>query len=1614
MQINYKTIFKKAVKLGGIFFVTIFLLVLVFKLTIQIPAIQNKIKQKIATSLSSRLNATVSIGNFYLKLPKELAIKNILITKINAADTLFYLNDFSVNINLFPLFKHKIDIQKIGLVNSYGDFDKLFANAEPDTNNLPEAENSSKSSPWDIAINRLSIKNCYYKYRNDDSTGFELILDIGKMDIDLGYINSDSIISIKNLNASKLTIGYKSLTSPEMALIDTGAFKMANILIENVDLNEVKINYSDSVGGMLLFIDGEKVKANDILVDVWHRHVFFDKGTTNGNVAFTFIPEQVAEPLQLWGVDFNKADADNLKFSIDFTDQPDTTDLFNFYHLQMSDISGVISNFFMNTHTLKIRTDNLSFKEKSGLNVIRLETDIGQRDSVFTVNKLNIETENGKYNFKLKTTLHPLFFDKGREWFDAVIDVKSNNLNDFNTFYNLNNIEYLSGKAKNSKFKLSTKINGTPSLINIESIRAQLLDSILFIANGRVVNTQDSIQSKLQLNLEKLLISKNNFEKITANLPTDSTISFPNFLLVNGRLHETNNNYSFKGKIESNIGNVTINNIAANTNKDYYTIDLSASAHHLNTISRVGLNSISFKLNGKLNGTNLQKGTALLDFSIDSLNYKDTPFKAISFSSKLDSGKLNIALNSNDKKLLFNLLATGNISDQQKKLALNLKAKHFDIESLALVPDAKSVEGEANTTIDFNSTHNFSVSTNLTGVRFTLTDSTFNIPDSKFIIKNGTGKSSIEMTSQYNNISFAMDEDITQIPVIYDNLRNHYLTDSTKNEAIPLLLPSFKVNSVIDYQDVFTKMMTKNLPPFSKIDINGNYSRTLKNGFLTLDIADVNSFNSHIDNTTASIKINPEKLNFKLALNKIHNTYINGELVFKGRFENSALESELSFTDLNSIKYFNIHTKLHKADNKTIVNIKPDSIIFNYNLWNIATKNQITISPETVQFDNVNLTSDKQKIIVHSDKSGENTSIKIKDFSFGSIDNLLNIDSLLTGIINANINIAQQQTSPQIDGDLSITNLQVFDINMGNLEIPEFKYTSNGFAINSSVKSNYIDISANGNYFTHSEGDAFDLSMNINQINLNQLKYLLNDLTYDLGGVLNGKLKITGDESHPNVNGNLNFKKTTVGIKALNRRFKMENEQVSVVENKIQFNKFKIKNDENYGAEIDGTVAFDSAMNIQPNLQITTQDMVLMNSKEEDNELLYGLLKAQANLSLTSKNNKLLLNSNLNIDGKTNITYTIPEQLVLNNSKGIVKFTKFKNDSVPVRDLIDSATFYHNNLFEKIHSTVEIGNGTKIKFYFEKDGEDFLEAKIKGTLDYFSTEEDNAISGRIDIDKGNLHYSIPMVKVKDFVLEPNSYIKMSDKITVPYLNLIASTEIRASTDGLIPDYNKVLTFKILLQLVGDLNDLKMKFDISTVTTDAIVSSRLAQLSDKERNINALNLMIRGSFLLNTKGNSLIGSTDMLDAQIDKFYANQLNQIISDNIHFVDLKFDVQSYFDVNSSSQYVFHRDLYFNVGKSMFGDRAKINYKGNIGAWSSQETLQSNSQFVQNELELEVKLTKDGAYRGVFFMKNKYEGLLEGELIETGGGIRIRKKYDSIKDIFKRKEPKQKELKNK
>ncbi|NOX48053.1 MAG: hypothetical protein GXO89_13850, partial [Chlorobi bacterium] len=544
------------------------------------------------------------------------------------------------------------------------------------------------------------------------------------------------------------------------------------------------------------------------------------------------------------------------------------------------------------------------------------------------------------------------------------------------------------------------------------------------------------------------------------------------------------------------------------------------------------------------------------------------------------------------------------------------------------------------------------------------------------------------------------------------------------------------------------------------------------------------------------------------------------------------------------------------------------------------------------------------------------------------------------------------------------------------------------------------ELSLNGKMDLDNEDIPLDFDLNIKKLALKELDYILADYVDSAKGVANATLKVSGSIEKPIANGILGFKEAEAHIKAMDNYFWLGTENITIENNTLGFDDFSITNKKNQSAKIDGSISLAGNNQTYSDLKITSDKMEILNNTAKDSDLLFGLLKASANIDIKGTPSLLSLDANLKVDKTTNITYIFPDNLSINDNSGVVQFTKYAPDTIESMDIKESNPVFNLEAIKKINAGINIEKGVKFKLFFDSGGDNYLDASINGDMNYNLMDGNSDISGMFQVEKGKLHYSIPMVTVEDFTIEPGSFITMTNDMYNPHLNIVASAGIRASTESLMTDYKKVMTFKVLLYLIGDLKDIKLRFDISTQTNDAIVSAKLAQLTDSERNINALNLLVRGSFVISVHGSGA-GSTSMADAQIDTFYANQLNHLIGDNIGFVDLHFDVQSYGDYNEAGEEVFRRNYYYNIGKSFLHDRARINYKGSLGLSSNLQNDQINSSFGQSQLEVEYLLTKDGVFRGVFFRKDQYEGLLEGEVVETGGGLRIKKNFYSLKDIF-------------
>ena len=1590
-------------------------LLLLLQLVIMIPAVQRKIKDETSKALQEQFNSDVTIGRFRLGFPKKLNVSEILVLK-NRYDTLLYLGEFSISIKLFPLLYHKIVADKIELKNLKGNFELLAAQLAADStvSDANQGDNA-ESEPWEFSVNRLSIESSYVEYRDED-VGFNLIMDIGTLNLHLGFMDFDTLISCKKIEINETNVSYESLNIPEDE--DTSAFKFADIRVRAASVENSGFTYIDSAGAILFFAQGEEISVTDLLVDITNEKIVIDKGfAKTTDCAVEFFPENDTTPENydylnwgqyLWRVEGNGLELEDYKFTIDYQEEPYSKGHFNNSHMNLYNLTGSFSDFILDEDTLVADLKNLRAKEINGLEILNLNAEIKQDGPVFSISEMNIQTPISEYTATLKTTISPTNYLKLEgKTINLNLVIKSDKWNEIDYFYPLmESVDFLSEDFVKNNFELKTDISGKLNDLDIQQFNFHLLDSSQIIAHGNIKELLNPDSLQTDLNFEKLMTSKNELEKSFNDILPDTSYTLPEYIIVKGVYQGSTDKHYFAGNIESNVGEVNISEAKINFGSvTEYKAALSADLQNLNTIANTGLDKAAFDLEVSFKGEDIFDADGKINLDFDSLTYNNYTYFDLGVSGETGNGQFGMEINSSDTNLLFNIAANGDIQKNKQDIQVDLDIGKIDLHQLDLYNEELECKGKAALSISITEKNNYALKAKIQSLDFGFSDTLYKMHPVELSFTTNDTSTGFHLSSFFYNLDFTADDYFIDVANSLVNLPGYYLAD-TGLDSVEFSLPEIQITGKLNYPEAFARLFFPGLPAFEKLTINGAHTKARDEINFNLFVPGISYNNLFADSMLLSVTGTSNKLNYTCLANFEIDDLMTGKLNIFGEFGNSELIAGLQYFDTFSNKYIDLTAQIDTTDDKIIVHIIPDNLVFSYDRWVMNPGNRLVFEKSDMIFENFDLSSENQQISISSNQDEEHKNIELilSEFNLGSLEHVFAFDTVVAGKANADFIFSGLNDNPVIMGSLTVDNFTISGFNAGKLNLNEFTFNKDVIAVEMAVSGDYEDISLSGTYDFGNEATRVDANLDIDALDLSDLNYLLEDYIKDAKGTLTGDIKIGGDLNDPLVNGNLHFKEAGAGIISLNNYFTLGNEVIRIKNNVIDFDELSIKNKRNQTAKISGQISFGSGESTYSNLNIKTDNMEILNSTRDDNDLVFGILKVQADITVKGYEDNLKVDANVEIDESTDITYIFPESLAIKDNRGVVRFQKNNPDSLMNKELSNGQTLFSPEVFNDLKTQINIDNGAQFKLFFDSGGKDFLDASINGTMNYVLYESNTEISGMFEIEKGQLHYGIPMVTVEDYKIEPGSFITLSNDIYNPHVNIVASSNVRASTEGLMADYNKVMTFKILLYMNGELNNVKLKFDISPETSDAMVSARLAQLTEQERNINALNLLARGAFVISVHGTEA-GGTSMAAAQIDKFYADQLNHLISENVHFVDLHFDVQSFTDYGSSGEQVFRRNYYYNIGKSFLKDRARINYKGSLGLSSDVKAEQVNSNFVQNELEVEMKITKDGTLRGVFFRKDKYEGLLEGEVVETGGGIRIKKNFYSIKDIFTKEE---------
>jgi len=650
---------------------------------------------------------------------------------------------------------------------------------------------------------------------------------------------------------------------------------------------------------------------------------------------------------------------------------------------------------------------------------------------------------------------------------------------------------------------------------------------------------------------------------------------------------------------------------------------------------------------------------------------------------------------------------------------------------------------------------------------------------------------------------------------------------------------------------------------------------------------------------------------------------------------------------------------------------------------------------------NFKLNRANKQIEIITDTIKKGIDLDLKNIDLSVFNEIINNDSLLAGNLNTQINISYQTDLEALKVQAKIDTFKYNNYEIGNINISNALINSKALSFKSAIKNKTGSAIFSGK-INFTEQEEININSEINGLDLAPINTLLSDYLYNVKGSLNSNIKLTGTLEDPIFDGFIAFNHVNIGIIDLKEEFKISNNKIRFKQDKLFLDDLKIIDRNGHNTYFKGNIQYLKNDIVFNNLSLKSDAIELINAPQSSDKLVFGLIMAELNIHLNGSIKNLTARSKIIIDYPTNLSYVFPEDLSLEKEDDIINFTKI--DTLHILDsVLVKKTVYKNRLdmFKSLNAELIVKEGCKFNIYFDNSLENYLNVSLNGDIKYVINNNTPKAYGLLNIDKGKMSYSLPMVTMDNLNIEEGSYIKITNDIGNPNLRINASTKIRAQTGGLVENYNKNIEVTSFMYMRGNMDNLIIQFDVSSATNDPIISSKISQMTEKERSINAVNLLMRGQFA--TSQSSVIINAD---TYINELLAKGLNTLISDRIKFVDMSFDIKSSQNYNSKGAIEEQSDMFFNVGKSFYHDRLRINYTSSLTTNSTKdgENYGAMEQTTQSNLSLEYDINKSGTIQGLLFRKNDYDDIMEGDIISSGGGFRIRRTYKSFGDIFKYK----------
>ena len=1343
------------------------------------------------------------------------------------------------------------------------------------------------------------------------------------------------------------------------------------------------------------------------------------KGEKDDNMAVfldSFDDDTPKDSLNPFILKSNKVSIENLTFKLrDENKQKEL--LFAAYHTNAD-----VLDFSITGPNVSLKMRNMNFVENRGLEIVHLSTDfmytkkymnfdrtilktdnkskiIG--DINLTYNRKDFKNFNDKVKFKAKFTKSQVSV---KDLTKLYKELKGNDVLQFtgDVFGVLNNFSFNNLNLHSNK---GMRIIGDFGFINsFKTSRGFVFDADLKNVTSNYLQLKKTLPNLLGKSLPSELKRLGDFRlkgsvRVTPE-QMDATISI-------------------KSKIGSIITDLQLTEVD-NIDEANYLGEVEFENFDLGVFTNDPiLGEISLKADVNGGGFTLGKINTTIIGKITSLEFNRYKYQNLNVNGQFENKKFDGFLRAKDENFQLDFEGLADFSSKINKFDFVAKIDRIDLKKTNLFTRDSIAELKGN-------------------IRLNISGNTFDNVVGKAIFKDliYTNQEQ-EHPFKVFEIKSSLKDSIKTIEVNSDDIVNGKLKGKFSfEELIPItqnalgsVYTNYQPHKVtkdqfLDFDfTIYNKIVSVFLPNTS-IDKNTRLKGRINSGKnvlkLTFTSPEIKAYENVIEDIVLRLDNKNPLYNTHLTANKINTRYYNIEkLNLLNRTKNDTLyfksifKGGKDYSESFNLDFFYTIDQLQKS----VIGVQKSTLNYkNYN-WIINEKedknhkvtfnlkdNNFNISPFIFQ-------SGEQKIALKGivrDSTYKNLQAnfnKVKLESFLPLIDNLKLQGDLTGALN----FEQENKKVIPKGNLLVEKFHINDFYQGDLFL-DFKGDNSyeKYKLNLFLKSEKAkNISAKGLIDFSKDRPQMDLKMFLKNYEIQAFSPLGKNVLNKLRGEVTGNFTAKGFLNNPNLQGILNFENAGLTFPYLNIDFDLKgNTKIVLDEQRFVLNNVFLEDTKHKTQGLlNGFIEHDKFKKWYLNLNVFTEDLLVLDTKEKEETSYYGTGFLNGNAEIKGETNNL----KITIDGKTNkgTVFIIP----LNDVKTIdnYKLIRFK-----------SSKFKEEDRVEKIKDIK--GLDLKINLEVTKDAvaqvviDKVLGSELKGSGEGNLRIDINTLGtfnmyGDFEIDKGLYNFKYAGI-TKPFSVQKGGTISWNGNPYNAELDLTAIYKTKANPAQLLDNINssRKIPIDLYTKITGGLFSSKQEFDIKIPNANSTVASELEfilngnDLNTKMQHFSFL--LAFGTFYNEEKigasaASGLTGTaselassilTDMLNSKDNKFQLG-LGYTQGDNGDVNDLKTDDQV--DVSISTQ---------------FGDRVLVNGKVGVPVGTNTQTS------VVGEVKVEVLLNEEGSLRAtVFNRQNEVQYSAEEEGYTQGIGISYQVNFNNLSDLSKKiglKKKKQKRVK--